>query len=164
MLFKRSKKQSFPVLISTRDQDPYYFKSSDVHGLGAFVKKHLNQDEKIGNFLHLKKDEKLKKINRFVRDELCRFMNHSEKPNVILVINPSLGLEAKAIRRLQKDEELFINYQDAFDTLMKNFFPFIIDVPVLIRTKELKNHGSFIKSDGLLDEIKKIKNGYWRDI
>jgi hypothetical protein len=164
MLFKRSKRQSSRVLISTRDQDPYHFGGSDVHGIGVFAKKDIDKDEKIGKFLHLRQQNHHEKINRFVRDELCRFMNHGDKPNVFLVINGDLGLEAKAIRRLHKNEELFINYHDAFQFLMDNFFPFFIDVPVLVRTQELKNHGGNINSHGLLDEIKRIKDGAWRKV
>lgn len=164
MLFKRSKRQSSRVLISTRDQDCYHFAGSDVHGIGVFAKKDIQKGEKIGKFLHLRKKDNSDKINRFVRDELCRFMNHSDEPNVILVINEDGGLDAKALHRLQKSEELFINYNDAFQMLMDKFFPFFIDVPVLIRTKELKNHGGNINSRGLLDEIKRIKDGVWRKV
>ena len=164
MLFKRSKKRSFPVLISTKDQEPYYFAGSDIHGIGVFAKKDIGKNEKIGNFLHVRNNEKSKKINRFVRDELCRFMNHSDHPNVILVINQGSGFNAHALHKLKKGEELFIDYQKAFKVMMDNFFPFFIDLPVLIRTKELKNHGGNINSRGILDEIKRIKDGSWRKI
>lgn len=164
MLFRRSKKQSSPVLISTRDQDLYYFAGSDVHGIGAFAKKDIDQKEKIGKFLHIRQSKNSKKINRFVRDELCRFMNHSDRPNIILVINKDNELDAHALHRLKKDEELLIDYQKAFQMLMDKFFPFFIDLPVLIRTKELKHHGGNINSRGLLDEIKRIKDGSWRKV
>lgn len=164
MLFKRSKKQSSPVLISTRDKDPYYFQGSDIHGIGVFAKKDIEQNEKIGKFLHFKHNENSDKINRFVRDELCRFMNHADRPNIVLVINKNNDFDAYAMYRLKKGEELFINYQNAFQMMMDNFFPFFIDLPVLIRTKELKNHGGNINSRGILDEIKRIKDGSWRKV
>lgn len=159
MLFKRSEKPSCPVYVETKDSVPYCFRSSVSHGLGVFSKKKLRHGSSVGIFLHYNKNGQ---TSRMVRDELCRFMNHSDTPNVELKIHDDRNIHAYVENELREDEELFVDYTKVFSMLMNKYFPFIIDLPVRIRTEELKNFGRKVSHDGFMNDMQSIRDGNWR--
>jgi len=159
MLSRRLKTPLSHVCVETKDHTPYYFKSSVVDGLGVFAKKDLRPGYHLGVFLHCSLCDGLNKI---VRDELCRFMNHSGRENVKLVVQPDKNVHAYVLEHTPKDSEMFIDYQQAMRMLMENHFPFIIDEPVKIRTHELCNFGRKNSKLTLLDELREINNGKWQ--
>lgn len=159
MLFRKLKTPLSPVCVVTKDETPYYFKSSVVEGIGVFAKQDLRPDHHLGVFLHCSTCDGL---NRIVRDELCRFMNHSDTPNVELKIHDDRNIHAYVENELRDDEELFVDYTKVFSMLMNKYFPFIIDLPVRIRTEELKNFGRKVSHDGFMNDMQSIRDGNWR--
>ena len=159
MLFRKLKTPLSPVCVVTKDETPYYFKSSVVEGIGVFAKQDLRPDHHLGVFLHCSTCDGLSKI---VRDELCRFMNHSDRENVKLVVQPDKNVHAYALEDVSKDSEMFIDYQQTMKMLMKNHFPFTIDDPVRMRTHQLRNFGRKNSKVTLLDELRDIRNGKWQ--
>jgi hypothetical protein len=124
----------------------------------VFAKKKLPKGHNLGNFLNSKNGDKFPRL--FHRDELCRFMNHSNKHNVVIKMNDLGNFEAFTNRDILPDEEMFANYRDITEMLHRDFLPFSIGKPVVIRTKKLINHGS--KSGNLLEDLRKILNGEWK--
>lgn len=157
----KSKTPSSQELICTSGSCPYYYRSSSIDGIGVFAKIDLPQDFCLGKFLIFKGKDKYSGSKKFLRDELCRFMNHSKKPNVILSICLKMNFNAFTSCPIKKDEEIFINYIDAMNALDKKFSPFIIDRPVIIRTKKLINFGRKDEGDAF-DDMNKIFNGDWK--
>lgn len=149
---------SSPVFVETKDSCPYLYKTSPIDGLGVFAKKKLLQNYNLGNFLISKSGDKFPKI--FHRDELCRFMNHSNNNNVIIKMNNDGNFQAFTNRDIFPDEELFANYRDITEMLHRDFLPFSIGKPVVIRTKKLIDHGSI--SGNLFEDLRKILNGEWK--
>lgn len=167
---KRLRKQSAKDLVRTDEKCPYEYRGSPIHGLGVFCKKSLPKGYVLGKYMILKRkigdplpenysDDYLN-YNIIHRDELCRFMNHKIKSNVYIDFDKDGKIVAILKRDISPEEELVLNYLDVMKFLDKNFFPYVVGHPVIIRTKELVNFGSKQKGDAL-DDAKKIEDGEW---
>lgn len=155
---RRLRKPSSPVFVETKESCPYLYKSSPIEGLGVFAKKKLPKSYNLGNFLISKNGDNFPKL--FHRDELCRFMNHSNNHNVAIKLNNEGNLQAFTIRDILPDEEILANYKDITEMLHREFLPFSIGKPVIIRTKKLIDHGR--ASGNLFEDLRKIVNGEWK--
>jgi len=155
---RKSKKLLSHVFVETPEACPYCYKGSGIHGLGVFAKKDLPINYNLGKFLINKNGEKFPKI--FYRDELCRFMNHSNNNNVSLKFKDGI-FYAVTNKSIMSGDEIFSNYKDILETLNKDFLPFVIDKPIVIRNKALKSHGSSSHGDAY-DDLGKIINGIWK--
>jgi|LauGreDrversion4_2_1035121.scaffolds.fasta_scaffold03508_6 SET domain-containing protein len=155
---RKSKKLLSRVFVDTPECCPYCYKDSGVHGLGVFAKKNLPKNFNLGKFLINKSGSEFPAV--FYRDELCRFMNHSNQNNISLKYKDGV-FYAVTNRDIESGSEIFSNYKNILDTLGKDFLPFIIDKPIIIRTKALKSHGSSSHGDAY-DDLGKIINGIWK--
>ena len=161
MHFQKLKMPSFQELICTNENCPYDYRSSGIDGIGVFAKINLPKDFYLGKFLLFRGNGKDFGGSKFCRDELCRFMNHSKSPSVRVSVCPKMNFHAFTNRSIKKDEEIFIDYINVMDILDKKFSPFIIDRPVMIRTKKLIDFGRKDEGDAI-DDMRKIFNGEWK--
>lgn len=160
MHLQKSKMPLSQELICTDEGCPYDYRSSGIEGIGVFAKRNLPKDLYLGKFLLFKgRDDS--RTNKFYRDELCRFMNHSYSPNVRISCCPKMNFHAFVSSPISKDNEMFIDYMKVMDMLDKKFSPFIIDRPVVIRTKRLIDFGRKEEGDAIND-LKKIINREWK--
>jgi hypothetical protein len=77
----------------------YYKKKSNIHGFGLFSCINIYKDFIIGNgYINNK------------RTPLARYTNHSNKPNIVFK-KVNEDIIAVAIKDIEKDEELLVNYR-----------------------------------------------------
>lgn len=134
----------------------HYFTESDIQGIGSFASNHIPENDIV--FLFLKKSN-LNEYRSFDRTDFCRFTNHSGNSNMNLEF---VGKDIYAIsnREISKDEELTINYEDAYSLVaIKNGAA--INEKIIRMTPGYENIE--IQDDthkDLLDEIQDIRNHY----
>jgi SET domain-containing protein len=107
----------------------YYVTPSKIHGHGIFAARKFMPEEEVGHLVFVVKTKEDNKeyfqtsispsLKTYLeRSELERFLNHSSKPNAKCLAN---GNEIKlfATRSILKDEEICVNYNDAYRELDK---------------------------------------------
>tara|TARA_R110000824_G_scaffold224990_2_gene412647 strand:+ start:3676 stop:4137 length:462 start_codon:yes stop_codon:yes gene_type:complete len=134
----------------------HYFAESDIQGIGSFASNHILENDMV--FLFLKKSN-LNEYRSFDRTDFCRFTNHSNNSNMKLEFTGN-DIYAVSNREINKDEELTINYEDAYSLIaIKN--DAAINEKVIRMTPGYENIE--IQDDthkDLLDEIQDIRNHY----
>ncbi len=93
----------------------YYVKESPVHGKGLFAARVIGRDKRIGFFEAKRTRTDGTHVLWIIEEDgtetgwrgtnELRFMNHSKRPNADLY-----GRELWSLRRIEKDEEIFIDY------------------------------------------------------
>jgi hypothetical protein len=88
----------------------HYFAESEINGTGSFASKTILENEIV--FLFLKKTH-VNEYKSFDRTDFCRLTNHSPNPNMSLQF---MGEDVYAVSgsEINEDEELTINYEDAY--------------------------------------------------
>lgn len=101
------------ILDMTKNMKYFELKESTVvnANLGLFAKKSFKIGEILGE-----------SYNPYLRTKyaLGRFLNHSERPNVIKIVK-SLRVYVKAIKEIQEGEEILIDYCKCYDDIYKQF-------------------------------------------
>lgn len=95
---------------NTKYRENYYLAPSKIHGTGTHATKTLHQDEKIG--VGIEFDTYLG-IMPYVTPNFGRWINHSWTPNAKLDYDyKNQKWNIIATKRISKDSEITINYQD----------------------------------------------------
>tara|TARA_R100001082_G_scaffold110409_1_gene90287 strand:- start:1050 stop:1478 length:429 start_codon:yes stop_codon:yes gene_type:complete len=88
----------------------HYFAKSDLSGIGSFASESIPKNEMVSLFL---KHDPSEVDPIFDRTDFCRLTNHSYEPNSRVVTS---GKDVYVItnRKVDRDEEFTINYEDLF--------------------------------------------------
>ena len=110
--------ESFNHYKRSRDnnQHIYEFNDSSKHGIGSFASTHIEENDRVAlYYLNLLNES----APEYQRTDFCRLTNHSSlHPNLSLVEEQDGNFYVYALRDIQENEELFINYFDVFEKIL----------------------------------------------
>jgi hypothetical protein len=98
------------------NQHIYEFNDSSKHGIGSFASTHIEENDRVAlYYLNLLNES----APEYQRTDFCRLTNHSSvHPNLSLVEEQDGNFYVYALRDIQENEELFINYFDVFEKIL----------------------------------------------